>query len=57
MSGPAEVVALIPAARQRDNAMAEVLAHLRMSDQRPLTKDETQRLRDAERRANRRFGV
>lgn len=53
----AGMVTLIPAAQQKADAMAEVLAHLRTSDQRPLTREETQRLRDAERRVNRRFGA
>lgn len=51
-----EVVTLIPAAQQKADAMAEVWAHLRLSDQRPLTKDEHKRLRKAEASANRRFG-
>lgn len=51
------VVELVPAARRRADALAEIWTHLRTSDQRPLTREETQRLREAERRVNRRFGA
>lgn len=51
----AGVVTLIPAAQQRADAMAEVWAHLRLSEQRPLTREEEQRLRAAEAKVNRRF--
>lgn len=52
----AGVVTLIPAAQQRADALETVWAHLRTSDQRPLTTEETQRLRDAEAKVNRRLG-
>jgi len=53
----ARIVSLIPAAHRRAAALAEVLAQLRASDQRPLAPDELKRLREAEARANRRFGA
>lgn len=54
-TGAGAVVALVPAAQQKADAMAEVWAHLRRSDERPLTKDEHKRLRQAEAKVNRRF--
>jgi hypothetical protein len=56
LSAAAGAATLVPAAQQRAEAMAEVWAHLRTSDQRPLTRDEHARLRSAEARVNRRFG-
>lgn len=53
----AEVVGLRPAVQRRADAVAAIHALLRLSDERPLTQEETQRLREAERRVNRKFGA
>lgn len=42
----------VPPLTQRQDALAEVMAHLRLSNTRPLTDAERARLHDAERRHN-----
>lgn len=50
--GGAAALAATPPLQQRQGALAEVMALLRLSDHRPLTDDERARLRAAENRHN-----